>query len=221
MSRAAGDIRVLVVDDFEAVRRGLRDIVDSQVGFTVVGEAETVDDAIALADRARPDVVLMDVKLNPGSGIEATREIRAAHPEIRVLMLSAITDEDAVFASVMAGASGYVVKGRDADALIRAIRMVHKGESLLDPAVTETVFEHLRRGVPTLAADGDRLSLLSPQEERVLTYVAAGMTNREIAKRMHLSDKTVKNYVASILEKLEVKRRAEAATYLAVRRGHN
>lgn len=185
----------------------------------VVGEAASAEAAVAAVERAHPQVVVMDVQLSDRTGIEATRDIRAAHPEVRVIMLTAFADDEAVYASLVAGASGYVLKRTRADDLVAAIRTVCRGESLLDPAVTETVLEHLRRGGSGGAADEDRLARLSPQEDRVLDLVADGKTNREIARLITLSEKTVKNYVSDILAKLEVARRAEAAAYLAARRG--
>lgn len=211
---------MLLVDDHEFVRRGVAAMLQEERGLVVVGEAATAEEAVAAVEGAHPHVVVMDVQLSDRTGIEATREIRAAHPEVRVIMLTAFADDEAVYASLIAGASGYVLKRTRADELVAAIRTVCRGESLLDPAVTETVLAYLRRGTSAGAADEDRLALLSPQEDRVLDLVADGKTNREIARLLNLSDKTVKNYVSDILEKLEVARRAEAAAYLAARRGH-
>ena len=165
------------------------------------------------ADRARPDVVVMDVRLADGSGIEATREIRARHPKTAVIMLTSFADDEALFASIMAGASGYVLKQVKGGEVVRAIRTVGKGESLLDPAVTNAVLDRLRKGKHLLT--DEKLARLSPQEERILSLVADGKTNGEIGVELHLAEKTVKNYVSSILSKLEVARRAEAAAYLA------
>jgi two-component system response regulator DevR len=153
------------------------------------------------------------VRLADGSGIEATREIRATHPATRVLMLTSFADDEALFASIMAGASGYVLKQVHSGDLIRAIRAVGAGESLLDPAVTGPVLDRLRKGKHLMR--DEKLARLSPQEERILGLVADGRTNREIGDELHLAEKTVKNYVSSILSKLEVARRAEAAAYLA------
>jgi DNA-binding NarL/FixJ family response regulator len=179
----------------------------------VAGEAATVAAAIALAAQIRPDVIVMDVRLADGSGIEATREIRARRPETRVLMLTSFADDEALFASIMAGASGYVLKQIRGGDLVRAIRAVGRGQSLLDPEVTTPVLERLRRGKHLLR--DERLARLSAQEERILALVAEGHTNREIGSRLKLAEKTVKNYVSAILSKLEVGRRAEAAAYLA------
>jgi DNA-binding NarL/FixJ family response regulator len=165
------------------------------------------------ADRSRPDLVVMDVRLADGSGIEATREILAEHPKIRVIMLTSFADDEALFSSIMAGASGYVLKQVAGGELVRAIRAVGAGESLLDPAVTKSVLDRLRRGKHLMR--DERLARLSPQEERILTLIADGKTNKEVGEELHLAEKTVKNYVSSILSKLEVARRAEAAAYLA------
>ncbi len=179
----------------------------------MAAEAGTVHEAVARAAHALPDVVVMDVRLADGSGIEATREIRAQHPATQVLMLTSFADDEALFASIMAGAAGYVLKQIKGDELLRAIRTVGAGQSLLDPAVTKGVLERLRKGKHLLK--DERLARLSPQEERILGLVAAGRTNRQIGTELGLAEKTVKNYVSSILAKLEVARRAEAAAYLA------
>ena len=206
-------LRVMLVDDHEIVRDGIRAVLDAQEDIVVTSEAGSVREAIDEADRTRPDVVVMDVRLSDGSGIEATREIRAKHPNTRVLMLTSFADDEALFASIMAGASGYVLKQVKSGDLLRAIRAVGKGESLLDPAVTSSVLDRLRKGKHLLK--DEKLARLSPQEERILVQVADGRTNKEIGDELHLAEKTVKNYVSSILSKLEVARRAEAAAYLA------
>jgi two-component system response regulator DevR len=206
-------LRVLLVDDHEVVRQGLASLLKATDDIVVAGEAGTVRDAIEEAERTRPDVVVMDVRLADGSGIEATREIRAHQPQIQVLMLTSFADDEALFASIMAGAAGYVLKQVKSGELIRAIRTVGRGESLLDPAVTKSVLDRLRKGKHLMR--DEKLARLSPQEERILTLVADGQTNKEIGEELHLAEKTVKNYVSSILSKLEVARRAEAAAYLA------
>jgi two-component system, NarL family, response regulator DevR len=206
-------LRLMLVDDHEVVRNGLRMMLEGMGDVRVVAEAGSVRDAVAQAERTKPDAIVMDVRLADGSGIEATREIRAQRPETRVLMLTSFADDEALFASILAGASGYVLKqiqGRD---LARAIRAVAQGQSLLDPAVTATVLERLRKGKHLLR--DEKLARLSGQEERILTLIADGLTNREIGQRLKLAEKTVKNYVSTILSKLEVGRRAEAAAYLA------
>ncbi|HEX9696110.1 MAG TPA: response regulator transcription factor [Actinomycetota bacterium] len=207
-------IRVMVVDDHEVVRQGLKATLEG-AGMTVVAEAGTVVEAIERAALTRPDIIVMDVRLADGSGIEATREIRAQRPEVRVVMLTSFADEDALFASILAGAAGYVLKQVRSGDLIRSIRAVVDGQSLLDPAVTGAVLDRLRKGKDILR--DEKLARLSPQEERILTLVAEGKTNREIGEGLGLAEKTVKNYVSAILSKLEVTRRAEAAAYLARR----
>jgi DNA-binding NarL/FixJ family response regulator len=206
-------LRVLLVDDHEVVRDGVKALLQATDDIIVTAEASSVREAVDEADRARPDVVVMDVRLADGSGIEATREIRARHPKTAVIMLTSFADDEALFASIMAGASGYVLKQVKGGELVRAIRTVGKGESLLDPAVTSAVLERLRKGKHLLR--DEKLARLSPQEERILSLVADGKTNREIGEELNLAEKTVKNYVSSILSKLEVARRAEAAAYLA------
>jgi len=206
-------LRILLVDDHEVVRDGVKALLQATDDIIVTAEASSVREAIDEADRARPDVVVMDVRLADGSGIEATREIRARHPKTAVIMLTSFADDEALFASIMAGASGYVLKQVKGGELVRAIRTVGKGESLLDPAITSAVLERLRKGKHLLR--DEKLARLSPQEERILSLVADGKTNREIGEDLHLAEKTVKNYVSSILSKLEVARRAEAAAYLA------
>ena len=206
-------LRVMLVDDHEVVRNGIRAMLDTEDDIYVTTEAGTVREAIDEADRTRPDVVVMDVRLADGSGIEATREIRAKHPDTKVLMLTSFADDEALFASIMAGASGYVLKQVRSGELLRAIRAVGAGESLLDPTVTTSVLERLRKGKHLMR--DERLARLSPQEERILSLIADGRTNKEVGEELGLAEKTVKNYVSSILSKLEVARRAEAAAYLA------
>jgi two-component system response regulator DevR len=206
-------LRVMLVDDHEIVRDGIRAMLHAEDDVVVASEAGSVREAVDEADRTRPDVIVMDVRLSDGSGIEATREIRAKHPETRVLMLTSFADDEALFASIMAGASGYVLKQVKSGDLMRAIRAVGAGNSLLDPSVTSAVLDRLRKGKHLLR--DEKLARLSPQEERILTLVADGRTNKEIGDELRLAEKTVKNYVSSILSKLEVARRAEAAAYLA------
>ncbi len=203
----------MLVDDHEVVRDGVKALLQATEDIIVTAEASTVREALDEADRARPDVVVMDVRLADGSGIEATRDILARHPKTKVIMLTSFADDEALFASIMAGASGYVLKEVRGGELVRAIRTVGKGKSLLDPAVTNAVLDRLRRGKHLMK--DEKLARLSPQEERILARVAEGKTNREIGAELRLAEKTVKNYVSSILSKLEVARRAEAAAYLA------
>jgi len=208
-------LRLLVVDDHEVVRRGLVALLDRRSGFEVVAEAGSVAESIDAAARFEPDLVIMDVRLPDGTGIEACREIRAARAETRVIMLTSYPDEEAVLSAIIAGASGYLLKqirGRD---LVAALEAVGRGESLLDPAVTEKVLERVRR-VATGAAT-DELAELTSQERKILLLVAEGKTNKEIAADVFLSDKTVKNYVSSILSKLNLQRRTQAAAFMAKR----
>ncbi|TMF88771.1 MAG: response regulator transcription factor [Chloroflexi bacterium] len=206
-------LRVMVVDDHEVVRDGVRSLLSASDDFTVVAEAGGVGEAVAAAARTQPDVVVMDVRLRDGSGIEATREIRARWPEIQVLMLTSFADDEALFASIMAGASGYVLKQIRGRELLLAVRTVGNGGSLLDPQVTAGVLQRLRRGKHLF--EDERLGRLSGQEERILKLIADGRTNRQIGEELELAEKTVKNYVSNILGKLDVGRRAEAAAYLA------
>lgn len=208
-------IRLLLVDDHEVVRVGLRTVLHNNQGIIIVGEAGSKAQAAKEAKRLHPDVILMDIRLPDGSGVEACREILADHPNSRVIFLTSYTDDDSVLAAVLAGASGYVLKEIDSAALIRAIRTVATGRSILDPTVTQRALEWIK-AVPT--ADGPvRISSLSPQEEKVLALVADGLTNKEIATSLKLSDKTVKNYLANMFQKLHISRRAQAAAIFAKR----
>lgn len=206
-------LRLLVVDDHEVVRQGLVALLDRRESFQVVAEAGTVAEAVEMAHRHRPDLVIMDVRLPDGSGIEACREIRAELPATRVVMLTSYPDEEAVFSAIIAGASGYLLKQVRARDLVSALEAVGRGESLLDPAVTEKVLERVRRIATTPYQD--ELAQLTQQEQRILLLVAEGKTNKEIAAEVFLSDKTVKNYVSSILSKLNLQRRAQAAAFVA------
>jgi two-component system, NarL family, response regulator DevR len=212
----ARPLRVLVVDDHEVVRQGLVALLDRRPGFQVVAQAGSVQEAIAQARLQRPDIVVMDVRLPDGSGVEACREIRAEMPETRVIMLTSFPDDEAVLSAIVAGASGYLLKQIRARDLLSALEAVGRGESLLDPAVTERVLERVRRIAS--GQSNDELSVLTSQEQKILTLVAEGKTNKEIAADVFLSDKTVKNYVSSILSKLNLERRAQAAAYLAKHR---
>jgi len=206
--------RILLVDDHEVVREGLRTLLSKRAGFEIVGYAGSVADAVREAARTEPDVVVMDVRLPDGSGIEACREIREARPETRVIILTSYADDDAVFASILAGASGYVLKQTRGSSLTDAIAAVARGESLLDPAVTQRVMERVRSGQRKAA---DPLDALNEQEHKILALIAEGKTNKEIAAEIYLSDKTVKNYVSNILTKLNLRRRSEAAAFIARR----
>jgi two-component system, NarL family, response regulator DevR len=207
---------LLVVDDHEVVRQGLVALLDRRTGFQVVAEAGTAAEALEQARRFQPDLVVMDVRLPDGSGIEACREIRSELPDTRVVMLTSYPDEDAVLAAIVAGASGYLLKQVRARDLVAALETVAGGGSLLDPAVTGKVLERMRR----IATDDDELAALTKQERKILALVAEGKTNKEIAAEVFLSDKTVKNYVSSILAKLNLERRAQAAAYVARMKGH-
>lgn len=208
-------IRLLVVDDHEIVRLGLRALLGGQSDFEIAGEATSVADAVAAAVRLRPDVVIMDVRLPDGSGVEACREIKSLLPETQVIMLTSYPDEEAVEASVVAGASGYLLKQSRGDELLRAIRVAATGGSLLDPGVTAALLDRFRRLV---SGDEHMPDPLTPQERRILALIAEGKTNREIGAMLHISEKTVKNYVSALLAKLQLKRRTEAAAF-AARRG--
>ncbi len=206
-------LKVMLVDDHEVVRQGLRALLEAEEDIEVVAEAGNGPIAVSQASAHQPHVVVMDIRMPEGSGVEACRDIRDQNPNIQVIMLTSFSDDEALFNSIMAGAAGFVLKqirGRD---LVEAIRTVGSGKSLLDPDVTKRVLERLRKA--KIDDKDPKLSRLSPQEERILDLVGEGMTNREIAERIHLSDKTVKNYVSTILQKLEVSRRVEAASYVA------
>jgi DNA-binding NarL/FixJ family response regulator len=204
------------VDDHEVVRQGLASLLDRREAFQVVAEAGTVAEALEMARKYEPDIVVMDVRLPDGSGIEACREIRADLPKTKVVILTSYPDEEAVLSAIIAGASGYLLKQIRARDLVAALEAVGRGESLLDPAVTEKVLERVRR-----IATGtftDELAALTQQEQKILLLVAEGKTNKEIATEVFLSDKTVKNYVSSILSKLNLERRAQAAAFVAKHR---
>jgi two-component system, NarL family, response regulator DevR len=207
-------LSVMLVDDHEVVRQGLRSLLESEEDIEVVAEAESRQKAVENARSYNPQVVVMDVRMpGDGGGVEACRDIRDENPDIQVIMLTSYSDDEALFNSIMAGAAGFVLKQIRGHDLVDAIRKVGAGQSLLDPGVTKRVLERLRK---SKFEDKDpKLARLSPQEERILDMVGEGLTNRQIAERIHLSDKTVKNYVSTILQKLEVSRRAEAASYVA------
>jgi DNA-binding NarL/FixJ family response regulator len=205
--------RLLIVDDHEVVRQGLVALLDRRPNFQVVAEAGTVEEALAQARLQQPDIVIMDVRLPDGSGVEACREIRAELPDTRVVMLTSFPDDEAVLSAIVAGAAGYLLKQIRARDLVAALESVGRGESLLDPAVTERVLARVRQ-----IASGeqhDELAGLTPQERKILLLVAEGKTNKAIASEIFLSDKTVKNYVSSILAKLNLERRAQAAAFVA------
>jgi DNA-binding NarL/FixJ family response regulator len=211
-----GNLKLLLVDDHKVVRLGLRALLDSEPDFEVVAEAANAAEAIQKADRFQPNVVLMDIRLPDQSGIAGCRQIRQSRPEIQVLMLTSFADETLVIEAIEAGAAGYVLKQLDTGELVRAIRAVGQGDAVLDPAVTQKVLAQVRRAKQEaqIAAFRD----LSEREVQVLALVAEGKTNAEISEVLILSEKTVRNYVSTILEKLHLTNRIEAATY-AVR--HN
>jgi len=205
--------RVFLVDDHELVRRGVRELLSHVDDVEVVGEAATAEQALLRLPSTRPDVALLDVRLGDGrSGVEVCRDIRSAHPEVACVMLTSFADDEAIFASIMAGAAGYLLKQVHGNDLVGAIRRVAAGESLLDPAVTAVVLERLRHPADT---GPDPLADLSPQERRILALISDGLTNRQIGETMFLSEKTVKNYVTRLLAKLGMARRAEAAAFAA------
>jgi two-component system, NarL family, response regulator DevR len=209
----ARSVRVMVVDDYQLVRDGVRSVLERQPDLVVVGEAASVEEAVRVAGSCLPDIVIMDVRLGKGSGIEATREIRSRRPTTRVLMLTSFADDEALYASVMAGAAGFILKQIKLDSLLEAIREVAAGQDLITKEEIQAVFKRIAGG--RHAYPDTKLGSLSPQQDMVLGLIAAGLTNREIGQRMGLAEKTIKNYISNILSKLEVKRRAEAAAYLA------
>ena len=202
--------RVFLLDDHEIVRRGLRELLEAEDDIEVVGEAGTAEEAYGRIPATTPDVAVLDVRLPDGDGVEVCREIRSRHPEIACLMLTSFADDEALFAAIMAGAAGYVLKQVRGTDLVDGIRRVAGGESLLDPAVTTRVLERLRH-----KDDDDELAALTDQERKILDLIAEGLTNRQIGERMFLAEKTVKNYVSNLLSKLGMSRRTEAAAYAA------
>jgi DNA-binding NarL/FixJ family response regulator len=204
-------IRVYLLDDHEVVRRGLRDMLEQEADIEVVGESGSAVDAMHRIPALRPDVAVLDGRLPDGSGVDVCREVRSVDPSIKALILTSYEDDEALFAAIMAGAAGYVLKQIRGTDLIDGIRRVAAGQSLLDPAVTARVLERIRSG----PKQPDELRDLTEQERRILLLVAEGLTNREIAGRMFLAEKTVKNYVSSVLAKLGLERRTQAAVLAA------
>ena len=203
--------RILLVDDHEVVRLGLKSLLEHNSQFEVVGEASTAKEALEQVSRLHPDIVLMDIRLPGTSGIEACEEVTTHFPETRVVMLTSYAEDEMLFSAIRAGASGYILKQIGGDELIHALEVVGRGEALLDPAVTQRVFQEVRRAVKEEEASA--FVNLSQQERHVLLLVSEGKTNREIAKALFLGEGTVRNYVSSILSKLGVSNRAEAAAY--------
>lgn len=210
-SGAGAQIRVYVLDDHEVVRRGLRDLFGAEPDIEVVGESASAAEATRRIPALRPDVAILDARLPDGSGIEVCRQVRSQDPTIAALILTSYDDDEALFAAILAGAAGYVLKEIGGGDLVGAVRHVAAGQSMLDPAVTGRVLERLRTG----PREPDELHDLSEQEKRILGYIAEGLTNRQIGERMYLAEKTVKNYVSHVLAKLGVERRTQAAVLAA------
>jgi two-component system, NarL family, response regulator DevR len=206
-------IQVFFLDDHEVVRRGLVDLVSMEPDMEVVGEASTAAEALQRIPTVTPDVAVLDVRLPDGTGVEVCREIRSQLPSVQCLMLTSYADDEALFDAIMAGASGYVLKDIKGNDLVDAIRTVASGRSLLDPATTQRVMERLRAPRET----DDRLAALTDQERRILDLIGDGLTNRQIGEHMFLAEKTVKNYVSSLLAKLGMERRTQAAAFVARR----
>ena len=204
-------LRISLIDDHEVVRAGLKALIDSQDDMTVVGEAGPAEEGIRRVGFDEPDVVVLDVRLPDGSGVEACREIRERFPDVKVLMLTSFADEEALMAAILAGASGYVLKRIKTDELVGGIRRVGAGESLLDPEMTERLFTRIRSG----ETDDPLLGRLTKQERAIVEHIADGLTNKQIAEEMFLAEKTVKNYVSNVLAKMGMSRRSEAAAYVA------
>jgi two-component system response regulator DevR len=208
MAATDGRIRIYLLDDHEIVRRGLRDLFEAEEDFVIVGESGSAVEAASRIPALRPDVAVLDGRLPDGSGVDVCRSIRSVDPAIQALILTSYDDDEALFAAIMAGAAGYVLKQIGSTDLVDAVRRVAAGQSLLDPAVTHRVLERLRAGPDT---EPDELSALTTQERKILELIAEGLTNRQIAERIFLAEKTVKNYVSSILMKLGLERRTQAA----------
>jgi DNA-binding NarL/FixJ family response regulator len=202
-------VRVFLVDDHEIVRRGLADLFGGHPEFELAGEAATAEEAVQRIPATRADVALVDLRLPDGNGVEVCRDVRSRHPEIACLILTSYTDDEALFDAIMAGAAGYLLKQIKGPDLLDAVRRVAAGQSLLDPAVTARVLERLRAP----ATEDPRLAKLTDQERKILDLVAEGLTNRQIAERIFLAEKTVKNYVSNMLQKLGMERRTEAAVF--------
>ncbi|MFD7294288.1 response regulator [Streptomyces sp. NPDC059897] len=210
--REDGKIHVFLLDDHEVVRRGVHELLSVEDDIEVVGEAGTAADALVRIPATRPDVAVLDVRLPDGSGVEVCREIRSLDESVKCLMLTSFADDEALFDAIMAGASGYVLKAIRGNELLTAVRDVASGKSLLDPVATARVLERLRDGG---RKDDDKLSGLTDQERKILDLIGEGLTNRVIGERLHLAEKTIKNYVSSLLSKLGMERRSQAAAYVA------
>ncbi|KQX67427.1 response regulator transcription factor [Streptomyces sp. Root1310] len=204
-------IRVFLLDDHEVVRRGLADLLDAEPDISVIGDAGTVDHALARGPALRPDVAVLDVRLPDGDGISVCRELRSQMPELACLMLTSFDDEEALLDAIMAGASGYVLKQIKGSDLVSAVRTVASGQSMLDPATTARLMRSLRADPAETPAVPSELASLSPRERDILALIGEGLTNREIGKKLYLSEKTVKNHISRLLAKLGVQRRVQAA----------
>ena len=213
-------IRIIIVDDHEMVRKGLRAFLDLEKGLLIVGEAGTVAEAVALVERLHPQMVLLDVKLPDASGMDACRRLLAVAPQLRILVLTSYAEDATVVAAVQSGAHGYVLKDVRTDDLIRAIRTVAEGRGYLDPRITQQALHWIRAGLRP-AAHHQGIAQLSPQERLILPLLAEGKTNKEIAVQLGLSDKTVKNYLANIFDKLHMKRRTEVVAWYMKERPSN
>lgn len=212
--REDGKIKVFLLDDHEVVRRGVHELLSVEEDIEIVGEAGTAADALVRIPATRPDVAVLDVRLPDGSGVEVCREVRSQDEDVKCLMLTSFADDEALFDAIMAGASGYVLKAIRGNELLSAVRDVAAGKSLLDPVATARVLERLRDGGRNGRGD-DRLAALTEQERRILDLIGEGLTNRVIGERLHLAEKTIKNYVSSLLSKLGMERRSQAAAYVA------
>ncbi|MFE0036376.1 response regulator [Streptomyces sp. NPDC059015] len=208
-----GKITVFLVDDHEVVRRGVYELLSAEDDIEVVGEVGTAADALVRIPAMRPDVAILDVRLPDGSGVEVCREVRSRNEDIKCLMLTSYADDEALFDAIMAGASGYVLKAIRGAELLAAVRDVAAGRSLLDPSATARVLERLRNG--NAPKTDERLASLTDQERRILDLIGEGLTNRAIGERLHLAEKTIKNYVSGLLSKLGMERRSQAAAYVA------
>jgi two-component system, NarL family, response regulator DevR len=209
-------VRVFLLDDHEIVRRGVRELLETVDDFEVVGEAGTAEEGLARIPPTKPDVAIIDMRLPDGNGVEVCREVRSREPDVQCLILTSFADDEALFDSIMAGAAGYLLKQIKGTDLVDAVRRVAGGQSLLDPEVTARVLERLRKG----DEEDERVARLTDQERKILDLIAEGMTNRQIAERLFLAEKTVKNYVSNLLSKLGMERRTEAAVFAARMQEH-
>ncbi len=217
MTTSPTPLRVMLVDDHAIVRRGLSDLLSESPEISIVGEAGTVKQAVEEAARLKPDLIVMDLRLPDGSGVEACRDIRSANPAVKVLILTSHADQNALFAAVIAGASGYLLKDLNPRSIQDAVTQIGRGGAILDPQMATSVLERLRKGQGAHPAD-DAFAALSPQEERILDMIADGLTNGQIAAKVQLAEKTIKNYVSQIYSKLNVERRSQASRLATERR---